>query len=160
MKRQQSWILFFSPWAYWILNFNQKVSASRLNCSWWNLQIVWLTSSRTFQHGHAMKSGHRVSREFWRNILGLFCGFFYWGFWRFSVEVRRVRFQGLAKSGQTALRPIRAYQFLPSATAILFLWLKVPRGTRGPDEGGRRSKWFGRNDPERIWLAPNRTGTG
>ena len=43
----------------------------------------------------------------------------------FSVEVARVRFQGLGKPRHTALRPIRAHQFLPPAAALLFLPLKV-----------------------------------
>jgi len=36
---------------------------------------------------------------------------------------------------------------------------KPPRGSRGPDEGGRRSWGVERKDPGRIWLALSRPGS-
>jgi hypothetical protein len=48
----------------------------------------------------------------------------------------------------------------PSSPSFLTTVGKPPRGSRGPDEGDRRSWRVDRNDPGRIRQAPNRSGSG
>ena len=53
--------------------------------------------------------------------------------------------------------PVPSASYCPSFLTTVG---KPPRGSRGPDEGDRRSWRVDRNDPGLIRQAPNRSGSG
>ena len=103
-----------------------------------------------------------MSRDFYNNILGLVGGFFSRGSGEFGDRGGERHFQpfGRGSSGRFEAHPGTPVPSAPDSPSLLTTEGKRPRGSRGPDEGDRRSWEVERNDPGRIRQALNRAGSG